>query len=69
MRTLRRLALLALAALASLPLTACGGSGGGNGPGIVGRLTDDPDDEVSPQLQSLVEKALDRTETDAPIDD
>ncbi|MBL9085930.1 MAG: hypothetical protein JNM10_02205 [Planctomycetia bacterium] len=69
MRTLRRLALLALAALASLPLTACGGSGGGDGPGIVGRLTGDPDDEVSPQLQSLVEKALDRGETDAPIDD
>ena len=69
MRTSRRIALLALAVVASLPLSACGGSGGGDGPGIVGRLTGDPDDEVSPQLQSLVEKALDRNETDAPIDD
>jgi hypothetical protein len=66
----RFLTVLAAGALA-LPLVACGGGGGGgdSSDGIVGRLTGDPDDEVTSQLEKLVEKAVARTTSDEPIPD
>jgi hypothetical protein len=65
----RFLTVFALGALA-LPLCACGGGGGGDSSdGIVGRLTGDPDDEVTPAIEKLVEKAVARTTSDEPIDD
>ena len=65
----RFLTVLALGTLA-LPLAACGGGhGGDSSDGIVGRLTGDPDDEVTPTLEKLVDKATSRTTSDAPIDD
>jgi len=65
----RILTLLALGALA-LPLAACGGGGGHDGSqGIVGRLTGDPDDEVTRDLEKLVDRALVRTTAEDPIDD
>ena len=36
--------------------------------GTVGRVTGDPDDEVSPQLQAQVAAALARGEHDDPVD-
>ena len=57
----------ALAALALL--AACGGSSGGVAPGIVGQLTGDPDGEVSPALQDLVQRAFFVPADGQPIDD
>ena len=37
-------------------------------PGVVSQLTGDPDDQVSPQLQQLVAAALQRGDTDAPLE-
>jgi hypothetical protein len=36
--------------------------------GVVGQVTGDPDDEVSPQLQAQVGAALARGEHDDPVD-
>lgn len=36
--------------------------------GIVGQLTEDPDDEVTPELQQQVADALARGETDEPLE-
>jgi hypothetical protein len=36
--------------------------------GIVGQLTDDPDDEVDPALQDLVARALVLGDTDEPLE-
>ena len=36
--------------------------------GVVGQLTGDADDDVSPQLQDLVEDALARGDSDEPLD-
>lgn len=58
----------AIAALAVLG--ACGGSGGrGSNQGFVASLTGDPDDEVSPALQELVERAYAIPCDGQPIDD
>lgn len=65
----RFLTVCALGALA-LPLAACGGGHGGDSSnGIVGRLTGDPDDEVTHDLEKLVDRAVSRSTSDAPIDD
>ena len=68
--TTKRFLTVAALGLVALPLAACGGGhGGDSSDGIVGRLTGDPDDQVTPTLEQLVEKAVARTTSDAPIDD
>ena len=65
-----------VAAGTSNPSGGAGPGGGGGGsasnsgatPGIVGQLTGDPDDEVSPQLQDLVGQALARNADDDPLE-
>jgi hypothetical protein len=64
---------LGIAGLAA-SLCACGHGGGGgtagsNPSGIVGRLTGDPDDEVTPALEDQVFRAVKRGEDDDPIPD
>ena len=50
-----------------LPLASCGG--GGSGTGLVAQLTGDSDSQVGSELQNQVFRALQRGETDDPIDD
>ena len=66
-KRIRRLGALALLGF----LGACGGGGGGGGDfqGIVSQLTGDPDREVSPALQSLVQRAFFIPADGQPIDD
>lgn len=46
-----------------------GGTGSPQQPtGIVSQLTGDPDDQVPPQLQALVAAALQRGDSDAPLE-
>jgi len=68
----------ALVAAVGLCTLGCSGSSNGNPPvagvaptatsGIVGQLTGDPDDQVDPALQDLVEQAIALDETDEPLD-
>lgn len=58
-------------ALAGAATLGCNDSSSGprrTGPGVVGQVTGDPDDEVSPQLQAQVGLALARGEHDDPVD-
>ncbi len=69
---MKRTRTLAALVFVALVVPACGGGGGGrndSSDGIVGRLTGDPDDEVSRDLEVLVDKALQRTTAQDPIDD
>lgn len=64
---------ICLAAFLVLTLAAAGCSDSSSGrasrsPGVVGQLTGDPDDQVSPDLQAQVVDALRRGDTDEPVD-
>jgi hypothetical protein len=60
-----------LAFAASALLAGCGGGGGGGDgkTGVVMQRTGDPDDEVTPELDRLVYRALLLEEGDEPLPD
>ena len=64
-----RTALLVFLLIALALVSGCGNNTERSpGPGVVGQLTGDADDEVSAETQLLVSQAIALDENDAPLD-